>query len=268
MRRSSMFWGAVLILAGILALLSTLGILTINIWALFWPLFLVALGVWILWGSVWARRGGVGAEAEQASLPLNGASRARLAVRHGAGRLSFAGGAAPDLLFSGTFGGGLDLNQRTAGDMLDAELRVPTQGWMWWGPWGPWNTLDWDVRLNENVPISLNFNTGAGESRLDLSNLRVTDLVLKTGASATTLTMPANAGMTRADIETGAAALNVQVPSGVAARIRVRSGLAGISVDSQRFPRQGDLYLSPDYETAANKLDMDIQTGVGSVDIR
>jgi hypothetical protein len=58
------------------------------------------------------------------------------------------------------------------------------------------------------------------------------------------------------------------VPQGVAASIRARGGLASINIDSNRFPRSGDVNQSPDYETAANKVDMDIQTGVGSVDIR
>jgi hypothetical protein len=39
-------------------------------------------------------------------------------------------------------------------------------------------------------------------------------------------------------------------------------------VDSQRFPMMGDAYQSADYNEAQNKLDLDLETGVGSVDIR
>jgi hypothetical protein len=80
--------------------------------------------------------------------------------------------------------------------------------------------------------------------------------------------MPANAGHTRVDVEAGAASVRVTIPSGVAARIRNRSGLSSVNIDSMRFPRQGDIYISSDYETAANKLDLEIRTGVGSVDVR
>jgi hypothetical protein len=62
--------------------------------------------------------------------------------------------------------------------------------------------------------------------------------------------------------------VTVRVPSGVAARIRIRGGLAGIKVDQNRFPRMGDTYQSADYDTAPNKVDVDIETGVGSVEIR
>ena len=60
----------------------------------------------------------------------------------------------------------------------------------------------------------------------------------------------------------------MRVPSGVAARIRISSGLAGVSVDAERFPRVGSEYISPDYETAENRLDLEINTGVGSVSVR
>jgi hypothetical protein len=54
----------------------------------------------------------------------------------------------------------------------------------------------------------------------------------------------------------------------VAADIRVESGLADINIDQTRFPRTGKHYISPDYETAANKIDLRLETGVSSVKIR
>jgi hypothetical protein len=54
----------------------------------------------------------------------------------------------------------------------------------------------------------------------------------------------------------------------VAARIFVKSGLSGITVDQARFNRIGENYESPDYATAANKMEINVETGVGSVDIR
>ena len=77
--------------------------------------------------------------------------------------------------------------------------------------------------MNSSVNLFLNgaleFNTGAGEARLDLTDLRVTNLRLQTGASSTDVTMPANAGHTKAKIDAGAASITIRIPSGVAARI-------------------------------------------------
>jgi hypothetical protein len=101
---------------------------------------------------------------------------------------------------------------------------------------------------------------------VDLGDLTVTDLSIETGASATWLTLPANAGHSKAEISCGAGSVQVTVPPGVAARIRTASTLGGISVDRKRFPRVGRrLYESPDYETAANKVDLDIDVSIGSI---
>ena len=48
--------------------------------------------------------------------------------------------------------------------------------------------LDWDLRLTNEVPLSLELETGANQSTVDLSNLRVASVKLKTGASSTDLT--------------------------------------------------------------------------------
>lgn len=41
-----------------------------------------------------------------------------------------------------------------------------------------------------------------------------------------------------------------------------------MDVDTRRFPRLGDLYQSPDYETAANKAEIKVEVAVGSVEVR
>jgi hypothetical protein len=61
--------------------------------------------------------------------------------------------------------------------------------------------------------------------------------------------------------------VSVKVPEGVAARIRASGGVASINVDRKRFPRQGQVYVSPDYETAENTVDIDLDMGVGSLSI-
>jgi hypothetical protein len=168
-------------------------------------------------------------------------------------------------LLEGDFGGGLDLDARRNGDMLDVALRMPAQ----FSPvfWWPGSTLDWTFHLNREVPITLELEGGASESRVDLSDLQVKELSLKTGASSTNVTLPVNAGMTQARISSGAASVNIRIPDGVAARIRWRGGLSSIQVDQARFQRIGDAYQSPDYDTAANKVDLDVEMGVGSVTV-
>jgi hypothetical protein len=136
----------------------------------------------------------------------------------------------------------------------------------------PWNwhsrRRQWDFALNPNIPISLKVECGASDTRLDLSPLKITNLDIDTGASSTSVTMPATAGFTRAEISGGAASFDITVPKGVSASIRVESGLGSVSVDQTRFPRSGNRYESTDYASAANKLDLKIEVGVSSVSIK
>jgi hypothetical protein len=137
--------------------------------------------------------------------------------------------------------------------------------WNWWGGAG---TLDWTLALNSGIPLALRLETGASQTQLDLSALRVTELILKTGASATEITMPANAGLTRARVESGAASVKVRIPQGVAARISGKMGLGALDVDQRRFPPRGAGYESDDFITAANRVELEVEGGVGSVDVR
>ncbi|NLE99435.1 MAG: cell wall-active antibiotics response protein, partial [Anaerolineales bacterium] len=156
------------------------------------------------------------------------------------------------------------------GDALDVHLQVSERGkgvFMPWN-WSPSASLDWRVALNGEVPLALDFETDAGESRLDLTDLRVTNLRVKTEASSTEIDLPAHAGHTDAKIEGGAASVIVRVPAGVAARIQAQGGLSGVSVDLARFPRMGAVYQSEDYASAANRVDLHMDIGLGSVDVK
>jgi hypothetical protein len=263
MNRHTLFWGMILIVIGGVFLLSNLGIFTVAAWSLIWPILVITMGLWLLL-SVFAGRGA--RHGEQVSIPLNGAAAARVEINHGGGRLQIGAGAAPGQLVTGTFGGGLNQRTRRDGPRLDLRMSVPEGSFPFFA-W-PGSILDWEAAFNGEIPLSLDLKTGANEARLDLEDLRVVDLKLHTGASSTYLTLPAHAGLTRARIEAGAASVDIRIPEGVGARIRVESGLAGINVDSLRFPRQGSVYFSDDYELAPNKLDLEIQAGVGSVTVR
>jgi hypothetical protein len=264
--RGSTFWGLVLVVIGVLFLLNSLGLLAVNAGNLIWPVFLIILGAWFLWGAFFGR-GRV--TQEQAAIPLQGAARASIRLNHGAGRLHMTVGASGDTLLEGTFGGGLEYRSKREGDRLDVRMRIAGGGFGAWGPWS-WQPggLDWDFRLNDKVPLSLELETGASENTLDLTNVLVTDLALRTGASSTEVMLPLNAGQMRVAIHAGAASVSLRAPTSVAARIRVHGGLAGKEIDTSRFPRSGDAYESPDYSTAQNKVDIDAEIGAGSIQVR
>lgn len=264
MRRSSLFWGLVIMLVGIALLVNNL-FPGVNIHLYLWPGLLILLGIWFLLGPVF-QRGSL--EMESLSIPLDDSQSAEIRFQHGAGKLTLGAGSRPAVLVEGEFAGGVKQDLVRSG--TSANLRLRSKVWSDGPVISPApgvNGLNWNVGLTREIPLQLRFETGACEANLDLSDLKATDVHLQTGASRTEMTLPGRAGVTTVKVVSGVAEVVITVPQGVAARIKVSSGMAGIKI-AERFPLQGGVYLSPDFETAANKVEIAIDTGVGSVTIR
>jgi hypothetical protein len=222
-----------------------------------WPVAAIALGVWFLLGALFAH-GGSG--TQQLALPLAGLSAAEISLRFGGGELRL-GEATAGMLVSGTFDGGVRVRDRLRRGRL--ELKPYAESLPFWGG----APLHWDVGITAQIPVDLAITTGASRSQIDLSTLHVRRLDLHTGASETTVRLPAS-GSTSFHAETGVAALTVEVPEGVAARIASRMTMGTTRVDETRFPRALTGWQSADYETAANRIDIDLQGGLGSITVR
>ncbi len=168
------------------------------------------------------------------------------------------GAASPGTLVDGTFEGGV--NERSLGPGKVELSQDTTYGLPWLD-----QRSNWTVGFTSEVPLDLTLDTGASRSLLDLGALRLRTLELHTGASETRVRLPRAAGVTAVRVEAGAASVTLEVPAGVAARIRSRMAIGSTQVDEVRFPRNALGYESPEYATAANRIDMDLQGGVGTM---
>lgn len=129
-------------------------------------------------------------------------------------------------------------------------------------------TSQWNLLLAPHVPTRVNIDTGVGGSRLDLNALNVTTLQLHTGIGGADVVLPAHAGTVTAKLDSGIGTLNVLIPQGVPARIRSHTGIGGANINQTRFPRVGDdLYESPGYASATDKIDLDVNAGIGGITI-
>jgi hypothetical protein len=268
MRRGSIFWGGLIVVVGVVLLIGQL-FPGFNAWGVFWPIVLILVGVWFLVGRSWTTGSSDHMTAETLNIPLSDINEAHIRFHHGAGRLDVNPSGTPGLLLSGSFVGGVEQRLDRSGAAARLELRSRGDAMFIGWPFGyAQNGLTWNVALTREIPLQLELETGASETRLNLQDLRVTDLVVKTGASSTVIMLPANAGQTRVDLHSGAASTEIYVPQGVAGRIRVQSGLAGINIDQSRFPASGGGYETPGYDSATNKVEITVETGVASVTIR
>lgn len=261
MRRGELFWGALLVVLGVLFFLQAAGLITGNVWSWFWPLLIIAVGAWILLGGF--RYRGRYETAEKFSIPLEGAQEASLSIDHGAGRIDLRAGANPGDFVTGVAGVGMDKKVRVNGGKLEVEIDAGPSFIPFVGP----ESGGWEFRLAPDVPTSLKVEAGASRLELDLTDLRVTYFRFDGGASNLNLTLPARVENVLATIDAGAASINVHVPQGVALRLH-RKGVGTVNVDAQRFPmREGGVYQSPDYDTAQYHADVTVDGGATSLTV-
>lgn len=287
----------ILIAIGVMFFLANAGYLPGTFWLVvirFWPLILILVGIEILLGRTrWGQLlvlliglltlGGVillaqnpgligrGANAQTATIAreLSGVRTAELELDSGLGELDLhALGPAGANWVEGTvrYPGSLQLIQTydVAGDRAHLKLELKGAEFM------P-GTADeqWQLGLAPGLPIALDVNTGVGNSRIDLTGVRAQTIDLNAGVGNVEVILPATAGSVNAKVDGGIGQLTISIPAGVPARIRARSGIGGLDVDSTRFPSVGDkLYESADFATAADRIEMDVNAGIGSIRIR
>ncbi|MBN1249839.1 MAG: hypothetical protein JXC32_19410 [Anaerolineae bacterium] len=264
--RRNWFWGLVLLLVGAVLLLDNLGYLNflgVSVWRIIWPLALIGLGIWFLVGVRSAST-----ETRELTVEHEGTEEAELHMDYGAGEIRVEASQGAAELLTGTFEGGVTERVERSGGRARIWLSSPAVSIIWPWFWTQGTHRRWHVRLSPDVPLALSVKTGASDCRLNLRELQVRHLRIDSGASSLEVTLPARAGMTEVRGSSGAASVVLRVPEGVAARIRTSGGLSSTSVDRRRFPRQGGAYQSPDYETAENRVDIQLQIGVGSIEVR
>ena len=261
--------GAVLVVWATLLLLKNLGILTVSLWGLVCPLALLIAGIVVMRGVMWRKgRSRQLVDTGVINIPLEGAEFAH--VRFGAGIIiaTMTGDAPPDHLMAGRFNSGLDWDVRREGAVMHLDLRTPP----FFAPmfWGPRPDFRWNFALNPAIPLTVTVKGGVGMLDLDMTDLYVADLDVSGYMGQARIQMPANAGYVQATIKGNVGTTNIYIPSGVPVRIRAMGGTGSLSIDRERFPRvERGIYQSPDYdEAAANRIDMRVDGGLGTVSIK
>ncbi len=265
MNKNGILWGLLLILGGILFLLDNLGFLPVSALSLFFPAILIIVGLWFLIGPLAFRQA---VETRVLTVPSEGSTNATIEFNHGAGEINVSSMEGDAFLMNGTFKGGVDERVSRNGTFTGIKLSVPENEWWGFPTSSPEGGFTWDVQLNRHTAYDLNVKTGASKVRLDLHDLIITSLKMSSGANDMEVTLPEQAGKTNCRFEFGSARLDVHVPQNVAAQIKLSAALLDTNdIDQTRFPRSGDVYRSPNYDTAANTVDITVEAGLGKLSI-
>lgn len=125
----------------------------------------------------------------------------------------------------------------------------------------------WQLHFSRDIPLDINFKSGLSDLDLDLSLLRLENLNLDIGASKLHLKLPAS-GISKVTIKSGMADLEITIPNGKAARIKVQGGFSASDIDEKRFPHVDEYYISPDFSSSSNRVELDIGSGLSRIKIR
>lgn len=123
----------------------------------------------------------------------------------------------------------------------------------------------WTMKFPSGVPTDLTMKLGVGESRIDLQNVDVRDLVVLTGVGSTKIDLSGTrTNDIAARIECGVGETEIRVPSGMGVRITgAKDGLGDISTPG--FSAEGDELVNDAYSAAGPKLEIQLTRGVGEV---
>jgi len=287
-------WGIFLLFIGILLLLQTFGVLPWRLWGTlwhFWPVLIIAIGLGILlrhyhfWLvstlifilflaclgiAIW-QHGPQPSPAhgeEVHSAFLGDLNKAEIDIVFNAGSLSVDSLPADhDKVLEAVSTG-----DSSGKDITTNFYRKDSTGYYELSTEHAdrrfWKQIAWEVSCAPDIPLTMVINSVVGDLDLDLSELEVTELRMDLDAGNCMITMPSSSGTIHASIKADIVNLEITIPDQVAARIKSETNLAGFDIDESRFFREGDYYLSGDFESAVNRLDLEMDVDIGRLKLR
>jgi N-terminal domain of toast_rack, DUF2154 len=206
-------------------------------------------------------------QSDSKSVDPKNAQSARAQLKMGAGELHLAGGA--DQLMEAEFSYNVSdwkpkVSYAVSGDT--GELMVK-QGSVEGADLSSDARNEWDIRLNDEVPTDLVVQMGAGESNLDLDSLALTGVNLQMGAGKTTVDLTGDYAQSfDASIQGGVGEATVLLPSEVGVKAKAEGGLG--KINAQGLQTVGDSYVNDAYGESDVTLMVEVQGGVGEINLR
>jgi hypothetical protein len=203
-------------------------------------------------------------ETETRSVDLEGAESVRVDLLMRAGSLTVSGGA--DQLLQGEFRyNNSDWKPRIDYEVAGARGRLRVKQ--------PGGTVhvgqernEWDLQLNNDVPMELNLEMGAGRADLTLGELSLSRVTVKGGAGELSLDLTGDWERDLAvQIKGGVGRVAVRLPREVGVEVSARGGLGAVHADG--LQRRGRDYVNDALGTSDVTLRVDIKGGIGEIDL-
>ena len=124
----------------------------------------------------------------------------------------------------------------------------------------------WDLQLNKKVPVDFVLHFGAGQARLDLGSLDLRGVEVHIGVGQLDLDLrgaPKHSYDVAIHGGIGEATVRVSPDAGIYAE--AHGGIGEIKV--RGLQQENGHWVSPSYDRAANKIRMEINGGIGQVNV-
>ncbi len=288
-RYRSFFWPAVLILAGVIALLVNTGQISVErlglLFAL-WPLILIVIGLEIIVRrSVQGPAGDVAAagivivalvgaavyvaaspnpsatHSLDSTAPAGGIDAATLEINVGAATINVSGDPESNDLYRAH----VDYTGQQPTVHFDASshtLRIDQSdnGFNFFGN----RKFAIALQLNQDVRWAITENSGAATITNDLAHMHLSSLNLNTGASKDDITLGTPSGTVRVEVDGGALTVHVHRPGGVAASLDVSGGALSVNADGHSYHAFGEV-TAGSLDTGADGYKIQVNGGACTV---
>lgn len=293
-RYRSFFWPALLILAGIVALLVNTGRISADrlgeLWNL-WPVILILIGLeLIIRRSVHGRSSEIAA-ALIALLAIGGAvvyiavapnpgnsqvmdladtvgsiDHAAVEVDVGAATITMTAG---DSMNGDLYRAHIEYSGSRPGITLDrstGNLRIEQSS----------GGVDFfqsrrfvmTLELNPSIPWTVTSNTGAVSETLNLGGARIASIVINTGASREDITLGHPSGIVPITVNGGALTVHMHRPSGIPASVTVSGGAVSLDADGRQTHAIGNLsFQTSDFGGAIDGYRLEVNGGACTVSL-
>ena len=185
-----------------------------------------------------------GAPSEYAA-PIGGLTRARLQFKSGANELLLRGAGDFDDLYRARFEG-----QVPQVRLRDGVVSVQYKGRFHWD----WRERRADISLSDRIPWDVEIHGGASKLQGKLTSLDLRSFELVGGADSLRLTLGRPSGTVPLRFTGGTNNLRIERPAGVAARLVLSGGAAGIEFDRRKLGATGG-HTTLESAGAANAAD-------------
>jgi len=201
------------------------------------------------------------------TVALDGASRVEALINMGAGELELrAVDQGPLLEASFEFSrerNRPEVDYRLIGDKGRLEVRHARRHGVNFGT----SRNRWDLLLSRAVPVDLAVDLGAGRSDLDLRGIALERVEIDMGVGEMSLDLRgAHKRNFEVKIDGGIGSGKIRLPAEVGVRIKIDGGLG--SVDTHGLTKQSGAYVNDAYGKSAVTIEVDIDAGIGSLDLR